>query len=224
MEFDINQLVTPVVLEYLEKGWHDQTIQCLLDAGFDDTAILQVSREGVGSMSKAFNSIFLGIDGFDIIETPFVWFVTNIQFDKHVPAFLASCLEDNPNVAAVHPKFTSDHPHIRNAKGRDIVPFVEWTAPMVRMSAMWEVGLLDEQLPYVGQDIDWSYRAKQKGFELMVDGHATVQHTYLYMNQPEPISRIRAALRGLYMDSTYAHLAAKYGQDWKQIICPTQTC
>ena len=224
MEFDINNLVTPVVLEYLEANWTEQTIKCLLDAGFDDTNILQVSREGVGSMSKAFNSIFFGIDGYDIIETPFVWFVTNVTFDKHVPAFLASCLEDNPKLAAVHPKFSSDHPHIREAKGRVLVPFVEWTAPIVRMSAILEVGVLDEQLMYVGQDIDWSYRAKQKGFELMVDGHSLINHTYLYRNAPEPISQIRKALRQYHMPATYARLEEKYGKDWRDLICITKTC
>jgi hypothetical protein len=225
MEFDINKQVTPVVLEYLETGWTEQTIKCLLDAGFDDTNILQVSREGVGSMSKAFNSVFTGIDGFDIIETPYVWFVSNVTFDKHVPAFLAAALDEYDDVAAIHPKFISDHLHIRNPKGRDYVPFVEWTAPMVRMSAIWEVGLLDEQLPYWGQDIDWSYRAKEKGWQLMVDGFSTVQHTYLrHMQQPEPITQIRGALRNLYNQSTEKRLMEKYGVEWRKVICPTNSC
>ncbi len=89
MVFDINDQVTPVVLEYLEPGWHNQTMQCLLNSGFKQENILQVGREGVGSMSAAFNRVFEGVYGFDLITTPYVFFVTNVTFDKHVPAFLA---------------------------------------------------------------------------------------------------------------------------------------
>jgi GT2 family glycosyltransferase len=225
MEFDINKQVTPVVLEYLEPGWHDQTMQCLIASGFDPENILQVGREGVGSMSKAFNSVFEGMYGFDVITTEYVWFVSNITFDKHVPAFMAAALDEYNNVAAIHPKFASDHPHIRNAKGRDYVPFVEWTAPMIRMDALREIGLLDEKLPYWGQDIDWSHRAKVKGFELMVDGHSTVQHTYLRHTQnPAPITQIRGALRNVYNQSTENRLIEKWGKEWRKLLCPSNSC
>jgi len=225
MEFDINQIVTPVVLEYLEPGWNKQTMQCLIASGFEQENILQVGREGVGRMSKAFNSVFEGMYGFDVITTEYVWFVSNITFDKHVPAFMAAALDEYNNVAAIHPKFASDHPHIRNAKGRDYVPFVEWTAPMIRMDALREIGLLDEKLPYWGQDIDWSHRAKVKGFELMVDGHSTVQHTYLRHTQnPAPITQIRGALRNMYNQSTENRLIEKYGADWRKLLCPSNSC
>ena len=72
MKFNINDHVTPVVLEYLEKGSTEQTIKCLLDAGFEQENILQVSREGVGSISKAFNRVFEGYFGFDVISTKFI--------------------------------------------------------------------------------------------------------------------------------------------------------
>lgn len=225
MEFDINKQVTPVVLEYLEPGWHDQTMQCLIASGFGPENILQVGREGVGSISKAFNSVFEGVYGFDVITTEYVWFVTNVTFDKHVPAFLAAALDEYTDVAAIHPKFMSDHPHIRLPKGRDYVPFVEWTAPMIRMVALHDVGLLDEKLPYWGQDVDWSHRAKIKGWELMADGFSAVQHTYLRHTQnPAPITQIRGALRNVYNQSTENRLIEKWGKEWRKLLCPSNSC
>lgn len=225
MEFDINKQVTPVVLEYLEPGWHDQTMQCLIASGFGPENILQVGREGVGSISKAFNSVFEGVYGFDVITTEYVWFVTNVTFDKHVPAFLASALDEYTDVAAIHPKFMSDHPHIRLPKGRDYVPFVEWTAPMIRMVALHDVGLLDEKLPYWGQDVDWSHRAKIKGWELMADGFSAVQHTYLrHQQNPFPITQVRGALRNIYNQSTENRLIEKWGKEWRKLLCPSNSC
>lgn len=225
MTFDINEQVTPIVLEYLEPGWHDQTMQCLLNSGFKQESILQVGREGVGSMSAAFNRVFEGVYGFDLITTPYVWFVTNVTFDKHVPAFLAAALDEYPNIAAMHPKFISDHPHIRHAKGRDYVPFVEWTAPMIRVDALRDVGLLDEKLPYWGQDVDWSHRAKLKGWELMADGFSIVNHVYLRHTQnPAPITQVRGALRNIYNQGTENRLIEKYGADWRKLLCPSNSC
>ena len=225
MVFDINDQVTPVVLEYLEPGWLEQTMQCLINSGFKQENILQVGREGVGSMSAAFNRVFEGVYGFDLITTPYVFFVRNVTFDKHVPAFLAAALDEYTDVVAIHPKFISDHPHIRHAKGRDYVPFVEWTAPMIRVDALRDVGLLDEKLPYVGQDIDWSHRAKLKGWELMADGFSTVNHVYLRHTQnPAPITQIRGALRNVYQQSTENRLIEKWGTDWRKLLCPSNSC
>ena len=85
MEFDINDQVTPIVLEYLEYGSTEQTIKCLLDAGFKQENILQVNREGVGSISKAFNKVFEGYFGFDIVSTKFIWWLSNVTFEPNFP-------------------------------------------------------------------------------------------------------------------------------------------
>lgn len=224
--FDINEQVTPVVLEYLEPGWHDQTVQCLINAGFKQENILQVGREGVGSMSAAFNRVFEGVYGFDLITTPYVWFLTNVTFEKECILQLVDTIEAKglKQCAVLHPQFNSDHPFIAKPQVIDSVPFVELTAPLFRMEALRDVGLMDELMPYWGMDADWGYRAKKKGWWCFVEGYTSIQHTYLHQSQPYPISKIRAALRSLYDEQTRNRLIEKYGTDWKQKICPNGGC
>lgn len=217
---DINKYVTPVVLIYLEPGWAEKTAYCLLKAGFTMSNVRTVDREGVGSMSKAFNRAMFD----QTITTPYVWWVTNIEFEPDVPTKLFEALEYKPNVAAIHPGFASDHPHIRNSQRLELAPFVEFTAPMFNYDALHEIGPADEALPYIGMDIDWSYRAKEKGFDLMVDGSTKIEHTYLHQGQGHTISKIRAALRSYHIPATYARLEQKYGPDWKTKICPGGAC
>jgi hypothetical protein len=227
MEFDINKQVTPVVLEYLEPGSTDQTMQCLIASGFDPENILQVGREGVGSMSKAFNSVFEGVYGFDVITTPYVWFITNVTFGKKTVYSLLDFMESvngKRQCAVIHPQFDSSHSFIKNPQAIDTVPFVELTAPLFRVDALRDVGLMDELMPYWGMDADWGHRARLKDWWCCVDGYSTIKHTYLHQSQPYPISKIRAALRSLYDEQTRNRLIEKYGTDWKQLICKDGGC
>ena len=223
MTFDINDQVTPIVLEYLEPGWHEQTMQCLLNSGFKQENILQVGREGVGSMSAAFNRVFEGVYGFDVIATEYVWFLTNATFTTPTPLYLYRMLDQDGGLGVVHPTFNSSHPWLSALKTNFDVPFVELTAPMFRMDALRDVGLMDEQLPFWGMDADWGYRAKVEGWRSGVDV-SMISHTYLHQSQPHPISKIRAALRSLYDEQTRNRLVEKYGADWKQLICKDGGC
>ena len=226
MTFDINDQVTPIVLEYLEPGWHDQTMQCLLNSGFKQENILQVGREGVGSMSAAFNRVFEGLYGFDLITTPYVWFLTNVTFGKNEIYEIVETMQSRScqKCAVIHPQFDSSHPFIKNPQATDTVPFVELTAPLFRMEALKDVGLMDELMPYWGMDADWGHRAKLKGWDCCADGYTHIEHVYLHQSQPYPISKIRAALRSLYDEQTRNRLIEKYGTDWKQKICPNGGC
>lgn len=222
MEHNINDLVTVVQLEYLEPGFTEQTRACLVAAGFDPDKIIMATREGVGSMSLAFNRAVFG----NHIKTPFVWWVTNIRFEPDVPVKLVDAFFNMRELkpAAVHPGFMSDHSHIRNARNVEYAPFIELTAPMFETNRLRHIGPMDEKLPYIGMDIDFSYRAAQFGYKFKVDGTARIEHTYLHQSAPHPISRIRASLRQLHMPATYARLEAKYGPDWKTKICPGGAC
>lgn len=210
--------VIPIVLQYEEKGWTERTIECLEAAGMHNYRI--ADREGVGSMTRAFNDAVATIEEDECL---FVWWITNVTFP---PKLLNSLLDAfDPDTAAVHPLMpTSDHIYMREADGVEDVPFVEWTAPLIRLAALDDVGLCDPIMPYVGMDIDWSHRAKLKGWKLKVDGRVELTHEYLRNNAPEPISQIRASLRKLRDKETRARLAEKWGRDWKKQLCPCGTC
>lgn len=204
--------ILAVVLEYHEEGWTDRAIRCV---EADDLDYVVISRDGIGSMSKAFNeAIKKGVE-----EYSYIWFVTNIVFDQGTSLSLLECFD--PKTAAVHPRFDSDHPHIRFTRDVDEVPFIEWTAPMISRRALDKIGLLDEQLPYWGMDLDWSYRAKETGYTLKVDGRVKVDHVYLRDHAPEAVSHHRRMERGRYDVSTENRLKQKYGVDWLKALWPT---
>ena len=204
--------ILAVVLEYHEEGWTDRAIKCV---EADELDYVTVSRDGVGSMSKAFNeAIKTGV-----AEYSYIWFVTNILFDPGTSLSLQECFDSK--TAAVHPRFDSDHSHIRFARDIEDVPFIEWTAPMISRRALERIGLLDEQMPYWGMDLDWSYRAKQAGYTLKVDGRVKVGHVYLRDNAPEAVSHNRRMERGRYDVTTENRLKQKYGSEWLKTVWPT---
>ncbi|MCL5263638.1 MAG: glycosyltransferase family 2 protein [Chloroflexi bacterium] len=47
---------------------------------------------------------------------------------------------------------------------------------LVRYSALSQVGLLDEDFFMYGEDIDWAYRIKQRGWSVLYNGQVTVTH------------------------------------------------
>jgi GT2 family glycosyltransferase len=211
-----NTQVQAIQLAYLETGWTARTFDCLQA---DSVRCLYLAdREGVGSMSAAFNR-----EAGKVIRAKkapeFIWFVTNVAFEPGTAQALLDAFDED--TAAVHPKFASDHPHIASPRGVQDVPFVEWTAPMIRVEALREVGLLDEDMPYVGMDLDWSYRAREIGWKLRATAGAVVQHAYLRHNAPEPVSKVREQLRALYNHQTNEKMIKKYGQNWKARLWET---
>lgn len=212
--------VLPVVLLYDEPEWTERVFRCLEAAGFKQP-FATADRDGVGSMSKAFNE---AVQHSAHRIDKYVWFLTNVTFPPELPAALYETLEADPACAAVHPAFDSDHPHIKNAARVDVVPFIEWTAPMIRLEALDDVGLLDTAMPYVHFDLDWSRRALDSDWRLKVDGRYRLEHTYLWKDAPHPISRFRRELRALRHDASVARMREKWGDDWMKKLCPTGTC
>lgn len=222
--------IIPIVLKYEEPGVTDATVKSLIDAGFSSDQIVYADRDGVGNMSRAFNQAIIKTRGaFEFRMTDlsaqasakFIWFLTNVTFSPEVPELLAETFDSD--TAAVHPAFDSEHYHMRRRGGIfEDVPFVEWTAPMVSVSAWFDVGCLDTSMPYWGMDLDWSHRAKEKGYDLIVNGKCEVNHTYLNHNyEQHPISRIRKELREYWDEPTERRMIEKYGEDWLREIWPS---
>lgn len=241
--------ICAIVLKYEEKGWTDKTLQCCADAGITKIVMADRDGIGNMSkaLNKAgFAGANSMIDGNSVkgyissirsaaarpnkwmaeteytLETvlcEYIWFLTNVSFDPETPLALMAAFGDH--TAAVHPVHQSDHLHLRSCgETPQDVPFVEFTAPMFSTRAASVIGPADENMPYWGMDLDWSYRAKQAGFNLKVSP-ARVQHVYLRsMKKKEPITLLREQMRLIYHAPTEIALMAKYGIEWQTKLWP----
>ena len=195
-----------LVLEYDEGTCSSVT------KDFDKKDIIYVDRQGVGSMAVAFNEALRKLPSCD-----YVWWITNVEFERGTKDKLINVLQQNELACAVHPQFNSDHPHIRFGSGK--VPFIEFTAPMFKTNLLFDVGEADENMPYWGFDLDWSYRANAKGYNMYVDHTSEVTHVYnRHMLHTHPVTQARALLREYYDEETVAALINKYGEGWKTIL------
>jgi len=201
-----------VALEYLEPEY-EQTRKCIEETGLN---VLYVSRDGVGNMSRAFNSV---IEKRPLEYIDYIWFITNITFANDTPLKLAECLEDN-DYAAVHPAMnSSDHIHMHKGnQPHNEVPFVELTAPMFRAKD-WVKYMFDEKLPYYYMDLDICHRMRLNGLTLGLCSEAEVSHIYLRNAKTKhPISRIRAELRNYHTPGSYQHMTEKWGNGWEKLL------
>jgi hypothetical protein len=215
--------IIPIVLYYEEPGYFDSTMKCLTASGLNRDTII-VTREGVGSMSKAFNEGVLKAGG-EFSSSDYLLWITNVSFDPKLPFQMLSQMQADNKIAAIHATHKSDHIHLQSKAYKEI-PFIELTMAMFSGVALNDVGGMDEQMPYWGMDLDWSYRARQKQYKLAVSGTPEVTHTYLRhstRNNPRmvhPISILRERLRALRDAQTLQALTKKYGTNWKQKLWP----
>lgn len=194
---------------YLEPEWQE-TKKCIEAAGLP---VIYVDRKGIGSLAKAYN------DGFKQakeLKPEYIWFVSNVTFDKDLHERL---LKNIGSHSAIHPKFKSDHIHMRDGKGVQPVPFIEFTAPIVRAD-VYEKFLLDENCPYWGHDLIFGYEANKAGYTLAVDYDNEVGHVYIRHSKPNTVTRQRLINRRNTDATTRHYLAKKYGNEWRDIIFP----
>ena len=196
-----------VVLEYLEPDWL-QTLKCVQDTGLPYEL---VSRDGVGNMSRAYNSIVNK-------EAHYYWFVSNVTFSPQMPFMLAMACEER-GWAGIHPAMRSSDHKFQWPNGNEPkeTPFIEWTAPMVN-AEIFRDNLLDEMLPYYYMDLDWCHRVKPN--KVGVHHGQVVEHTYLRNKQEHPIGQLRKQLRQYWTPISQRHMVEKYGKDWQQKLWP----
>ena len=196
-----------VVLEYFEPDWL-QTLKCVQDTGLPYEI---VSRDGVGNMSRAYNSIINK-------EADYYWFVSNVTFSPQMPYMLAMACEER-GWAGIHPAMRSSDHKFQWPNGNEPkeTPFIEWTAPMVN-AEIFRDNLLDEMLPYYYMDLDWCHRVKPN--KVGVHHGQVVEHTYLRNKQEHPIGQLRKQLRNYWTPISQRHMIQKYGKDWQQKLWP----
>lgn len=199
-----------IVLEYHEK-YFKQTLDCLEGV---DADVFYAYRDGIGSMSRAYNDAYkrhvLGM------QYEYVWFVSNITFEKDLPNRLAKSMG---SYGAIHPCFNSDHKHIQfDGSGlvKDI-PFIEFTAPMFR-TWVFERYFLDENYWYWFYDLIISKRMREDGIKMACNHSTPIGHVYLRNNKKEEISLLRNQLRNYRHKIEIKQLEQEYGKNWNQIL------
>lgn len=205
-----------ILMKYDEPEWKE-TFECAYKTG---CPILIADRAGVGSMSEAYNRTFR--DNYPLIKQyKYVWFVSNIIFSIDDYNAMKRVLKNHPDVSCIHPCFDSDHKHLQPQEGNsDIseVPYVEFTAPMMP-TWLFSDFPLDEDMPFVGNDLDWSFRVKKAKYRLFVHYGVTVEHTYIRKNvQGHDVTDIRRKIRKSWQAHTEDALIGKYGVNWRKVL------
>lgn len=211
--------LTILSVKYEEISWL-KTRECIEATGL---SVVYVDRnpKGCGSLSEAINR------GMKEVETDYVFLCTNITFKKEVVLELYEQMKYLWNnkialYAAICPVYGSDHPHLRKGSYKFgcalfEVPFIEFTAGIFRTDLLKQFPL-DEDMPYVGQDLDWSHRVNEAGYYLGSLKSAEVGHKYIRQTPKTEITLKRLAMRKAADASTIAKLEAKYGSDWRNIL------
>lgn len=201
---------------YLEPEWR-HTKHLVESSGYP---FYFVNRRpaGTGSLAEAINRGFKEAKATDYELS---WIVTNITFGTHVLPRLAGAMRAT-KMAAIHPSFPSDHAHIKNDGSGKVksVPFVEFTAPIIRTD-IFNTHMLDEEMPYWGHDLDFGVRMRESGYMVGVDHGCQIGHTYIRHNKnPNQITLQRKTNRKNTDASTRMALQKKYGQQWKDVAFP----
>lgn len=205
-----------VSVVYREPDWA-WTTRPALDAL--PCPVTYVDRAGTGSLALAHNRGFLQARR-DFPMAPYVWFVTNVTFAPDLLVRLERVLDEDPTLAAVHPTFQSDHAFCRpdgSGAVRSGVPFVEFTAPLVRTD-VFVSHPLDVRMPYWGHDLDWGHRVRRAGWRLAVHHGAEVGHQYIRHSLEHPVTRERHRLRKASDPLTEKALRTKYGREWRKVL------
>lgn len=218
----MNNKVVILAIQYLETYWIHE-IAPLIQAELAPLhPVVYVPRypAGTGSLSEAINR---GICLAKELHNPeYVWILTNVMFYYDTLPKLVQTLDAHREAVAVHPYFNSDHLHrypqpIGNNELVS-VPFIEFTAPLVRTQLLFE-NKLDEQMPYMGMDLDWGYRMRKAGHRILLHHSAKIDHTYIRNVKPEEkeeITRKRHKARRLTNKQTHNRLNELYGPTWKE--------
>lgn len=196
--------MTILAIRYIEPSYAE-TERCIEATGLP---VVYVDRRpaGIGSLAEAINR------GVSQIDDELIWIVTNVTFAPDVPQRLVNNIG---NAAAIHPTFTSDHPFLRVGEGIKPVPFVEFTAPLIRKS-MWIP--LDEHCPYWGMDLDHGYQCWEKGYGVLCDHTTSISHVYIRNSHKHPVTRRRLLARRNTDAKTKEHLQRKYGEKWRDVL------
>ncbi len=236
--------VAIVSIIYYESEWHQtwKSIGSAIERMEAGATVHYVDRipSGVGSLAEAVNRGFRelspnsqlpssgrGAEG--ALRPPtYVWFVSNVTFEPDLLPMLVAAM-DATGYAAIHPCFASSHlfcqPGFEQEETEQTpvksVPFVEFTAPIVRADVFAKYPL-DEAMPYQGHDLDWGYRVWAAGHKIGVlqSDRELIGHAYIGNLDAADITSQRGALHQAARASTERRLVEKYGDNYRDLIFP----
>ena len=211
----INKKLCIISLKYEEPSWSN-TKKCIEDSGLD---VIYVDRDGVGSMSKAYNSaIPLIKEQYGDKLPDYLFFVSNIEFDSELLIRLVNKMDES-GFAGIHPAHSSDHTsHVNDGSGNlKETKFIEWTAPIIK-TELFINHPLDDNHRYAFFDLIWSNEIKKQGHKVGVDHGAQIGHTYLVNQKNHPLSDIRYKLRTYWEPIEINLLSQKYGPHWRTLL------
>ena len=205
-----------IAVKYTEPEWvetKELVEQC-------NCPVIYVDRHGTGPLASAYNRGFKKLGRYGFEDSDYIWFVSNVTFDPKILNLMLKRM-DKQDYAAIHPAFdNSDHLFCRPDGSRRLkpVPFVEFTAPIVRKD-VFDQFQLDENMPYWGHDLDWGFRVRKVGHKIGVDHRCRIYHTYnrdLDVSHPDTMKR--AANRKKTDSTTTRNLIKKYGSNWRRFL------
>jgi hypothetical protein len=204
-----------ILLKYYER-YFQNTLNCIKNT---QLPVFIAERDGVGNMSRAFNTAFR-LNQKELNKYEYIWFVTNIEFLPDVPIKLEKALDTFLEIGAIHPEFRSDHPHLLRDGSEEVklIPFIEFTAPFFRREVFSRY-MLDEDHWYYYMDLIISKQMKLDGIKMACHHGAKIFHTYLRNNSSkESVTLLREKLRDWREKEEREILARKFGKDWEKYL------
>lgn len=95
-------------------------------------------------------------------------------------------------------------------KGVGETGYLTGAAAMLRVDALRDVGLLDERFSFYAEDVDWSLRARRRGWQLLLDSRVRVAHR-VSASIGGPFSRLKLSAKWRAL----ARLFARHARPWE---------
>lgn len=210
--------VSILSIVYDEPYW--SKTECIIEElsikrGYD-VVYVRRNPHGHGSLSEAINRGIKLVPSYN----KYVWIITNVTFKPEIIDPMLEAMEEH-NLAAIHPAMNNSDHLFKRQNGKNMimeVPYIEFTAPLVRLDIMREFPL-NEDMPYWGHDLAWGHEVREAGYIIAVDHSVTVEHDYIRNNfRNHSVTTARMKARQATNQSTIEKLVQLYGTDWKQVL------
>jgi len=145
-----------------------------------------------------------------------VWHFTNDVFaPPNTLESMVRVIRNRWDMAAIQPAMPSSHPHLcpKPEGGTADVRYLEWAAAMVNMTAWRDIGPLDEGFAFFSMDIDWSQRARKRGWKLVVDYNVQCEHEGRGTHDPIKFSISEQGKK----ENAYGKIKYKR-EDWQEFL------